>query len=301
MAASKEQMAEWSAALDQREDMIGGSEPPVEEPQPDPQPSAEETIPEPDARLEEPAEETEWVTEEIRELASAYNVSSDVLDQISSEDELRGHLNFLDQHQASLMPAQTPKADEAPVEPQAAAEHDPEESTAWEDVIAGLKEDGENTDAMELLYQQNQAQAEALATLQQSIQGQADLQNQQRDRQVGQALDELGHAEVFGTATSFTPEQSNNASLVRDTVQQLVDQGRPLTPALVQRAVNLNFGSQIVKQSQDNKTSRLQAQSKNVMKRGSRAASKGDPPPLDREEAGKDPVLHEAWAGFNSQ
>ena len=299
-------MEELNAVLDARDDMKPSedAEPPedAQESKHD-ETSVNETVSVSDGdETNEPNEMTDWVTESIQEKAAAYDITSEVLAEMESEEELHSHISFMDKYQESKRQAPQaapPAAADPKSEP--SSEDAGEDPKAWADIISDMEEDGENTDAIQRLYDELQHSRAQMNGMNESLQEYQQAATSQKDLDIERQIDKLGHAEIFGTSKKFTPEQSQNASQVRETINSFINQGRELTPALIQRAVNLNFGSQIVKQSNDKKTGRLQAQSKNVRTKGSSAASKNDAPPLDREDAGDDPFLHQAWANMKRE
>jgi len=227
-----------------------------------------------EAEDEEEEAPADWLDDEVRGLASTMGLTNDDLEGLSSRDEFDRVLRILDRNVvaagkaakvASAEEEAPPPAEEPPETPPKAAgamedlskfkigeEFDPEVAKPLNDFMEAVgAELGGVTKALAgLLDQQKQAAADTVY------------------RQAVESLHTLGHADLFGEpgkpatdAQTANINKAIDAHLIHAQVLAAKNKSAPPTPEFLKAAVRMEFGDQIFKKEQRQRTEKLKKQS----------------------------------------
>lgn len=252
-------------------------------------------------------ESTEDVDEEsVQDVAARFGFTEDEAEQFGSVEEVERQATLRDKYVVEQARARRQrqqagkKEDDADTATQqTAAEQPAEEEKPFNALIEHLRADGYDEALIQMAEQQQKvierqqahiaSQQEQfnkhLSELQNSAQAQreAQIQAQQQAEQsafIGH-IDALEMQDLFGSERGSNEEQKRNASEVFDNVRILREQahyqGRSteITPELVKRAVRLSFQKQIDHKAAQQRTKKVQGQSKQRMGKGSSSKGSG--------------------------
>lgn len=292
---------EFNAVLDNMEDAVDDESttatPEVSDATPE---VSEVTDATPDAKeVVTTSTEDSFITDELRQRAKNYHLTEEMLQSAGSKEAVESSMLLIDnyqkrqldlQHQAAFPPpTEPPPANEVPpTEPPPPVEGEQEllpgqpESpyVDFSERIEALKTEGyddELTNMFTVLNEQNQMLQYQMAGFNQHAQMVQEGARTNHERQVLGLIDSLDRNDLFGSDLEFTDEQSNNSKQVAGEIQQMVQQmGYELNPNTAHQAFQRVFAQQLIKEAGENKTRKVQKQSRKRMGRGSTAVARND-------------------------
>jgi len=267
----------------------------------------------------------DWMaTDDVKALLASMNLSEEQAREFTGPDELDRHAKLMDlmlvedgkaalaakknlkpgEEEAAAREAQRAAQERLDAEKRAAEQESQREGTGFKSKLDREDPEGVHEDLIDEIervanfYEQRIGQLEARLDTQLR-----EFTEREARTSFDAIVNSLGQEALLGSSESPKRE-------ARDKLREAVDllsaglqaKGRPaeLTPALVKRALNLEFADEIHKQHRDSFASTVRKQSQRKLGGGGRRAVASIDQPWTGDPA-KDPVLHAAYAAMEKE